>query len=211
MTNERILQKILEVKSIIEEATRRQEVALEAFPVIDAIIEEVKKDIAHDTAKQGGKLNQQKAAERVLKSCAKNYRPALQASWIDSDGLQCLCDGFQAFRIKKPLTLPQLPDSLEKLDLKRIVQPNHGKALELPTVATLKTFIKTEKARLKAKKDKSAPAWDFGADLPLVNAEMLLNALEILPGCTATAKNCTSGLYFESPHGCGLVMPLRRA
>lgn len=175
---------------------------------------EAEREITTEEAKKGGRLDALKAAERLIKRAkADTYRTALHGAWIDSDGLQCICDGYNGYRLREHLTLEKLPDNVEPIDLKRIVTPNQGERLTLPSAAELRAYIKTEKARLKAKKDKSIVIYDFGEGLPAVNAEYLLTALEILPGCTATASKqypTKRAIYFESEAGTGCVCPIRK-
>lgn len=187
-----------------------------AADIIEALKEEAAAEIRREEAKNGGKLNRQKAAERVIKS-AKNYqsaRPCFHGAWNDAAGRQCICDGFQAYRLREALPLEPIPEKENTLDLNRIITKNDGEPLDLPSLAELRAYIKTEKAELKAKKDKSIVVYDFGEGLPAVNAEYLLTALELLPGCTATASklrpllNC---IYFESSDGDGVICPVRKA
>ena len=130
--------------------------------------------------------------------------------------MQNICDGFQAYRLREHLPLESIPEKLDPLDLEGIIAPsrdNCGAVLELPDVAELKAYIKTEKARKKAIEDNTAPTWDFGPELPLVNANFLLNALELLPGCTATAgkqRPALQAIYFKSEAGEGILLPVRR-
>lgn len=186
-----------------------------AAEIIEAMKEEAAAEIRREEAKNGGKLSRMKAAERVIKS-AKCYQPArecLHGAWIDSDDLQCICDGFSAYRLREHLPLEKIPERAEPIDAKRIVAPNQGEPLTLPDLGELRAYIKTEKARLKAKKDKSAPVYDFGEGLPAVNAEYLLNALELLPGCTATASKERPEIrtiYFKSEAGEGVICPVRK-
>jgi hypothetical protein len=188
---------------------------IDLWAELKALREEAAAEIRREEAKNGGKLNRTKAAERVIKS-AKSYQAAhecFHGAWIDSAGRQCLCDSFQAYRLREALPLETLPEKISPIDLNRIISKNLGATLELPDVGTLRAFIKTEKARKKAAKDKSLIIYDFGEGLPAVNAEYLLNALEILPGCTATASRENSQLraiYFESPDGDGILMPVRK-
>lgn len=187
-----------------------------ASDILEMLREEAAAEIRREEAKNGGKLNRTKAAERVIKN-AKSYQAARECfhgAWTDAAGRQCICDGFQAYRLREALPLEKIPEKESPLDLNRIFTKNDGETLALPDVGELRAYIKTEKARKKAtKNDKTPPLWDFGEDLPAVNAEYLLTALEILPGCTATASKqspATRSIYFESEAGNGIICPVRK-
>ena len=193
----------------------RQGATKNAADIIEALKEEAAAEIRREEAKNGGKLNRQKAAERVIKS-AKSCQPSrdcFHGFWKDSNGLQCICDSFQAYRLREALPLEPIPPKASPLDLSRVFEPNKGEALALPDVGELRAYIKEEKARKKATKDKTPPLYDFGDGLPAVNAEYLLNALELLPGCTATASHVRpllNSIYFSSDAGDGLICPVRK-
>ena len=66
----------------------------------------------------------------------------------------------------------------------------------------------------KASKNRKPATWDFGKDLPTVNAEYLLDMLELLPGCTATVSESRpihSTIYFQAEGvGEGCLCPTRK-
>lgn len=187
-----------------------------AADIIEALKEEAAAEIRREEAKNGGKLNRTKAAERVIKSAkaSQPFRECFHGAWTDAAGRQCICDSFQAYRLREALPLEPIPPKESPLDLNRIFTKNDGEPLALPDVGELRAYIKTEKARKKAtKNDKTPPLYDFGDGLPAVNAEYLLTALEILPGCTATASKqypATRSIYFESEAGDGIICPVRK-
>lgn len=187
-----------------------------AAEILNYLKTEAEAEIRHTAAKQSGNGNRQKAAERVIKSAMQDSRPALRGSWNDSNGAQYICDGFRLLKLLEPLPLEKIPEDVQPIDAARIIPTDknaRGAVLELPSIAELKAYIKEEKARKKAIKDKSAPLYDFGAELPAVNAQYLLDMLEVLPGCTARAtaeRPKLRGIYFESVHGCGVLLPVRK-
>lgn len=182
------------------------------------LIQDLQHDLNQEDARAGGKLDQLKAAQRVIKSAEKCNpgKPAIHGVWV-ADGLQCFCDGYRGFRLHNPLTLPAIREGLEPISLGALVNSarDNSVPLELPSVADLKAHIKTETARRKGEgiKTKLPVTWDFGEGLPLVNAQYLLDALEVLPDCIARASGRrpdTAGIYFEATAGDGIVMPSRR-
>ena len=190
-----------------------------AAEIIEALKQEAAAEIRREEAKRSGTADRQKAAERVIKSAkADKYHEALHGAWMTADGMQNLCDGFQAYRLREALPLEEIPANVQPIYIDRIVITNGGDVVPLPELSELRAYIKTEKARIKALKkskeltpDKSAPIWDFGDDLPQVRAEYLLNALELLPNCTAYARKKNEYIYFESDAGAGLILPIRKA
>lgn len=101
------------------------------------------------------------------------------------------------------------------LDLPNGSAANHGPTLELPTVAELKAHIKTQKAENKANGVKGPAKYDFGLGRPLVNAEYLLDMLELLPGCEAVCgqdKPELQGIYFSAEgQGEGILFPIHKS
>lgn len=188
-----------------------------ALEILNAIKEDAKKEIRRASAKASGNTNRQKAAERVIKNAIASNprREALHGSWIKNE-MQYICDGFRILRLNNALPLPKISEKLQPIDADRILTPakdNAGAVLELPDVGELRAYIKTEKAKRKAIGDKSAIFYDFADDLPRVDAVYLLDMLEILPGCTATASSrgtLVNPIYFESEHGDGALCPVRK-
>lgn len=188
-----------------------------AAEIIEGLKQEAAAEIRREEAKRSGTADRQKAAERVIKSAKADSHEALHGAWMTADGMQNICDGFQAYRLRKTLPLEEIPANVQPLDIARIVITNCGDVVPLPELSELRAHIKTEKARIKALKkskelnpSKSAPVWDFGENLPQVNAEYLLNALELLPNCTAYAKAKNHYIYFESEAGRGVILPIRK-
>lgn len=174
----------------------------------------IEKDISAETAKKSGRASALKAAERIIKSAKGQPKTALYGAWLNSSGKQCICDGFRAVRLIQPLELEKIPENILPIDLDNLMkysETNSGEPLPLPDPAELKTYIKTEKARKKAIKDNTPPVWSFGDDLPDVNAQYLLDMLEIFPDSIAIpAESGTDkrAIYFTSAGGDGLLMPV---
>lgn len=188
-----------------------------AAEILEYLRTEAEAEIRHAAAKQSGNGNRQKAAERVIKSAkADNPREAFWGSWNDARGHQFICDGFRLIEFFEPLPLEKIREGVQPIDAARVMPPDknaRGAVLELPTVAELKAYIKEEKALKKAVKDKSGVLYDFGAELPAVNAQFLFDMLEALPGCVARASSARpllNALYFECSDGCGILLPVRK-
>ena len=166
-----------------------------------------------DSAKKCGKLDRLKAAQRIIKNAKTQPREGLHGSWKNASGMQCICDMYHAARLSDALDLESIPENAEPIDVDRIFEftTKNKTPLNLPDVPTLKTFIKSEKSRLKAENKKPIPAYDFGDGLPLVDAQFLLDLLELLPDATATGNGERGNIYFSSAVGDGLLCPISKA
>lgn len=184
--------------------------------LIADMIATVERDISRENAKKSGSLSRLKAAERVIKSAKKQPRPALHGAWI-ADGMQYICDAYRAARFPEPLPLEKIPENIPPIDAARFfsdASKNAGECLNLPDIGTLKAYIKSEKAARKAEKNKTPLAWDFGENLPDVDAEFLLDFLEMFPDATAIANKTRplwGMIYFSAPDGAeGVLLPVKK-
>lgn len=220
MKNEKMLERCLE---LVEHLNTEDRKAFDYFrktkmhttysleSALAWLIADLEADIASDCARASGRSAELAAAKRVITSGKKSGKVALAGAWFVGDR-QYICDGYQGFRLNKALALETIAADVMPLNLDNVFTslPASRTPLELPTAAEIKAYIKTEKANRKATKAKGAIEWDFGEGLPLVNAEFLLNALELLPGCTATCGKVHDPLHFVSDSGDGIVLPMRR-
>ena len=162
-------------------------------------------DARTDMDKKAGNGSALTAAKRIIK--AAKGRAKLEGAWTNADGLQCLCDGIRAVRLKNPLA--GLPAS-SGIDIDRFfTDAQRGEKLTVPTAAELKQVL----AAHKASGSKARPVYDWGDGLPAVDAEYLRDMLAILPGAEIHANECgaLSPIYFDDNSGNGLLMPVRKA
>ena len=156
------------------------------------------------------KRSQTAAAKRIIKTAVKySGKEALHGAWIDRDGMQCVCSNYHAARIREHITeLPEIPEYLDPVDFVKLYPLDRAKfELVLPTAQKLRSYIRDRKAA-----GDSRPMWDFGPDLPAVNAQYLLDMLAALPGSIAV---CEKGrphtpIYFTGFAGDGLLCPVRK-
>jgi hypothetical protein len=99
----------------------------------------------------------------------------------------------------------------------RIIEGSRGNdvPVNVPSLGELRAFIKTEKARLKAKGQKGVRLILMeGTETEIhLDAQFLLDMLEALPGATVTAsrqKTAMSAVYFKAENGDGILLPLRQ-
>lgn len=232
MKNEKMLQRVNELALYLEKEERDlyHDCVANGFRDIPGIAGKLasltltlRDDIADDEARKSGRGSAQAAAKRIIKNAfaIQKIRDNLHGAWMEN-GKQCLCDGYHGVILDSEIPgLPQIDSGLEKINLSRILAPsrkNDGAKLTLPTVGELKAAIKIhdaeERARKAKAKDRTTLTWDFGENLPSVQANYLLNLLELLPGCTATAASCypiRSAIYFRAEGvGEGILMPIRK-
>ena len=175
---------------------------------------ELEKDLQCDKARANGNGARQKAAMRILKSNIKQRGEAhsLSYAYATDDGKQVVCDGFRLAILDTPLPLPDLPEGREYVNYKHFIPKiMPSGSLPLPNLATLKAYIKHEKARQKNAKVKNIKVvYSFGAGSPSVNAEALADMMEIFPDVQELRYNGTrlSPLNFYSDFGFGLLCPL---
>jgi hypothetical protein len=181
-------------------------ISVQVTEILNRLQAEAEQDIRTQTAKASGNGNRLKAAERIIKNCKKMQvaKIALHGAWTENDK-QYFTDAYQALELCEPLPLEAAPDG-NRPPIKKLfdgARTAKGAPVELPTVAELKSYIKIEKA-----KKPPVIIWDFGENLPAVNAEYLLNILEILPGAVGSSNGLKSPLYFEAKQGAGLLFPV---
>lgn len=205
MTTEKLLENITEIKKINASTDNNYYIN----NICIAVIEDLKKDIVHAAAKKSGKLNAQKAAEKILKS-ADPVRPILKYAPIIDD-IQYISNGYLVIALSKPLQLPEPPDNLEPLPYKKFLNGSTKNiTLTLPDLAQLKAYYKIQKAQHKHEKQYNC-YYDFGAGLPCVDVDFLISIMEILPGAVATcSERWQDGVFFKDfENNTGLLLPVR--
>jgi len=180
--------------------------------IVTDLIKEVTEDIRRESARDGGKLAELKAAEKIL-----DQVPEGKASGGYMSGDRQIVGGaYSVVRLVRPLPVRELPAGAEHLDYDKIVNQaseNAGAVLIMPTLAELKAHIKIDKAAHKNLK-KYKPCWDFGEGLPRVDAAFLLEVLTILGECKAVcgyAYPTKQPLYFMNKSGDdAILLPVRK-
>lgn len=163
------------------------------------------------------------AAKRVIKSAERYHlnRPQIHGAWSE-DGKQCFMDGFRCFRLFDALPLDQVlttePGDRD-LRVSRFIDAAHEanhERLILPTLKYVKDYIKDVKAtRREQALTLSAPIpYDFGDDLPLVNAQYLVDMLELIPDAKQAWLDpdhpTTCPIYISTGIGEAILMPIRK-
>ena len=145
------------------------------------------------------------AVKRFIKGCADS-RPDYKGVWYDAAGRQCVCDGYHAIRLNKPM---DGFETVKGFELDKVFPQDHELVQELPmpTPGELKINKK------KFENWRGAPTYyDFGEDLPRVNANYLKNIMDCLPDAKAyvTDHPLTGPIIFKSDKGDALLLPVRK-
>ena len=167
---------------------------------------------------------QANAAKRVIKNATRIHpnRPQLHAAWTE-DGKQCFMDGFRGFRLTDhlPLDVVWTVHTGKHLELSVSTHIDTAKeantrSFTLPTLASVKAHIKAVKAERKAEGiplDMAIP-YDLGDDLPCVNAQYLVDLLEILPDAKKAWLDphypLLCPIYVSTGTGDAILMPIRK-
>ena len=204
MTNEAILNRLMVMKKRLSvdeqlaiDIAINKNVKLvdmeDVASVLANLILDVKADMEMDYAKKNGVGEKLKCAKRILKR-AKG-RPVLTYAYTEESGIQNICDGFCLVRLTEPLTLPELPQKETYLDPKKIMPKQINPiTLNLPSLSELKSYYKLKKAE-KAK----VVYYDFGENLPRVDAEMLIDVMTLVPNAVAKWEKIT--ITFNNDNG----------
>lgn len=179
---------------------------------LQTLARDLEAQLRSEIANSKGVGNATKAIVGALKVAEKDNRRALAYPWIDSEGRQCACNGFVAFRLRNHLPLPERPkDAGDPIDLDRIVPSDLSsyKPLPMPTAKELREFIAIERAKHGGRR-RIDPVWDFGEYKPAVNACYLLNAAEVFPNAAEIFwQTITKPLVITCKDGDGVICPVR--
>lgn len=157
------------------------------------------------TSTKAGTLS---AIRRISKACPREDMRGI----FQQGGRFCVCDGYRLLRLNADISsIPHIETSFdaEKAMSNSSENPH---PLQLPSVADLKAWIASNKARFgKAWNPGKAPyilTYGNGKEIG-VNAKYLIDMLQALPGCTAAAKSPVSAIYFSAENGDGILLPVR--
>lgn len=197
-----------------------------AYISLQNLITEVEDEIRDECNKASGNASIAKAAERILKTARGSSRDMLHKAYRSKKGLY-VCDGVRAirFNLDTAPSLEEHPEGYDYFDIDRIIDGSKHYCIGVEethpvdtteNLGALRAFIKTEKAKLKAKKDTTSAVRlilinEEGCEIH-VDAQFLLDMFEALPGATVTTSRTrpsTSGLYFKAENGDGVLLPLR--
>lgn len=233
LTTEQTLERVLRIARSLPETERQHfdftqqhpdDYDKDSFEIgmqLSALVVDLRTALAVEEERKRGRATPFAAAKRICKRTVErnSHRPSTQGAWIDADGKQCLCDGMTGVRLNSAFDLTEAPEPEcdERFDLDAVIRPSRENsiALKRPAIAALRAKIKTDRAEYKAQRrskyETFSPKYDFGAGLPLANAEYLLDLLELFHDCEIYAhENPIYPIYFKSTGGEGVLCPIRR-
>lgn len=187
---------------------------------VGEIIRVLKQDIYNSENKKNGKSKQAAVIKSVLNvSKQNNGQPQCLTSYL-IDGKQYVMCYAYGFVFNDPIEGVPVSNNLEHgkklVDIINTAKHNtYDVELELPERNALSVYIKTQKAQRKtmskyAKKDPIT--FDFGENLPIVNAEYLLDVMDGLPDgkLMFNSNHPYAPMLCESSAGEGLLLPMRK-
>lgn len=235
MTPEKLLENLYAIAYSLPEQERRFFCALE--PVSDPysddtinaghqlalLIRAIRTDMAQQYKRDDKRRTRDAALRRIGKASVSKQggiRSHFAGAFLDEQGRQYITDGFTLLRLNTPSTAlewapppndPHVYDTMPEL----LNSDGATVTLNLPTAAEVRAKIASDQAKFKAssrsKYEDFSTRYNWGDGLPMVNALYLLDILEALPGCTAACRpNELSCVYFHSPDGDALIMPIRK-
>ena len=152
------------------------------------------------------------SAYTILKKFIKaipDYRRDLCGAWLDADGRQCVCDGYRAVRLNVPVDGLKQVETPTPFDLAKVYptepQPT---TLDLPSSAELRAYIADPNT---PRLSDGRVLYDFGENLPRVDAKWLKDMVDLLPGAVATCDGLVKPIIFKSDKGDGLLLPVRKS
>lgn len=155
------------------------------------------------------------AAKRIVKSAKATNLDHFYGVFanIDKDGTEhwCVCDGYVGVRFNESMPLEETDTSkCEPFDMSKICRmPDNAKELDLPSLAEVKVYAKTNRVTGDRKGSTKPKPMKIDAEIGLwVNPKLLINIMECLPGAKAWATNRRGAIYFKADNGDGVLMPI---
>jgi len=155
-----------------------------------------------------------KSSLSAMKRIVRNSRNGLDGMFQAEDGngrmRYVLCDGYRLVRLFNDYpSIPHIEKSTLSAEgiediLRGATRHCTGRLLELPTEADLKAYIASYKAE--HGKTRNIP---YQLGKCYVDAEYLLDFLQVLPGCEATEPETpVAPIYLTSESGDGVLLPI---
>lgn len=201
MKTEQILTKVIE---ILKNGCNRSDV--------ENLADVLKSEIMNETAKADGRLSAKRAADRIIKTF-RERRPEWGA--FDFENKQYIGGMYSFIALNDPLPVEQMGKNEDFHDDFYARFWNDTQKYEYKSVdfdfSDFKKWVKIQKAERKARKDKSCIFYDFGENLPQVNADFLTDIVAILGAdVRVRVARPLDPILFESEKGEGYLLPVRK-
>ena len=216
LTTETILSRVHAAAEIIKDDHGN----LAVFAQLLELEEALEADIREQAARSKGRGSAARTLTAILTAQKKlGSRPWTEYAWLDAAGRQCVCNGFQAFRLNAPLPLePRPADAPKPIDLVKIFPApadlaSEYRVIKLPDAAEVKAFAAVERAKSGRRKRKTEIMWDFGDGLPGVNVQFLIDLFNVFPDASevyvkSDYARYISPMYVKAEGGDAVIMPL---
>lgn len=187
---------------------------------VGEIIRVLKQDILNSENKTNGKSKQAAVIKSVIKIAKQENNCTKWHSTHIINGKQYALCGYYGLVFDEPVN--GVPVSEDRQDDNAILNIfdfssniNYDTELDIPDRAKLAAYIKTTKAKRKnmSKYAQKEPIiFDFGGDLPMVNAEYLLNVIDGLPDgkLMFSSSHRLSPLHVIGSDGKAILLPIRK-
>ena len=179
--------------------------------VFDLLIE-AKNELENQKAKSNGTTGMKKTAEKIIKHAVENGRGYWARAFRTDEGKYLFCDGYRLIESPDNFGFEIADDENHKFAgfFKLAEESNQDETRELPTVAYLTEYIRSEKKQI-GKYDKVT--YGLGDGLPAFNAEYLKIILQAV-GDNAVMKyqhghECAMTI-FHGDNGRAILMPVKK-
>lgn len=178
---------------------------------------ELREDMYASEQKAAGKSGKAivSAARRIIKSAKATKRDAISGVFtnIEKDGTEhwCVCDGCVGARFNESMPLEEADTSkCAPFDMSKVCRmPDNAKELNLPSLAEVKVYAKTNRVNGDRKGVTKPKPMKLDAEIGLwVNPELLINIMECLPSAKAWATTRIGAIYFKADNGDGVLLPV---
>ena len=187
---------------------------------VGEIIRVLKQDIYNTENKKNGKSKQVTVIKSVLKTAKQNNNNTQWHSTYIIDNKQYVLCGYYGFIFNNPVDgVPVASDQEIESSYIKIFQNaknnDYNIELALPDRSELSAYIKTIKAKRKtmsAYLRKAPIVFNFGENLPMVNAEYLLDVIDTLPNAKLMfyKDHFNAPLYATGSDGESILLPMRK-
>ncbi len=177
----------------------------------------LREDIRAENNKTNGMANIAKGMKAIIDNAKKiNKTKSSLHGIIMHNKCQCACDGYRIARLNERVTV-ELPTINEEntLDIDKLMynaslnQYEGSRELKLPSIAELKTYIKTTPKK-KSIHGYMYNKYDFGKDLPSVDAQYMLDILTIFPDAKGYhGSGVLDTIYFIGKEGDAILLPIK--
>lgn len=140
-------------------------------------------------------------------------RPGINGAWIDGNGNQCVCDGYRAFRLHRPLPCREMDTSRAKpLDLDKVIG-DAWKYTDSEYDSYDLSSIDVPGLRAAFKKAKAQKVYRplVKCGISYFNPEFLLDLVSIFPSANfqVSKVNSCAAAYASCDEGDSLLLPVR--